>query len=209
MARPALTTAQRVALDHARRRQLLRGMAAAVASQGYAATTIADIVRHARVSKSTFYVHFADKQECYVALYSRAADNVIARMESAARAAAADDRPWRAHVEAVNTAYLGTLARGGGLTWSMFVELPAAGPNALAVRREVFGRYAGLVRRISARLRRREPTLGRVTPDLALGIVGSSNELALRTIESGAVAELPALVPTISEMWWAVLASRR
>jgi AcrR family transcriptional regulator len=209
MARPTLTIQQRRALESARERQLLRGMAATVSTKGYAATTIADIVRHARVSKSTFYVHFADKEQCYVELYSRAADNVIARMEAAAHAAAADDRPWREHVRAVNGAYLQTLAQGGGLTWSMFVELPAAGPSALTVRREVFERYAGIVHRISARLRRREPSLRRVTPDLALGIVGSSNELVLRAIEAGSVASLPTLVPTISEMWWAVLASRR
>jgi AcrR family transcriptional regulator len=58
MARPALTTHQRVS------------------ENGYRETTIADVVREARVSKSTFSAHFAD-EDCYVALYSAAVDNVL------------------------------------------------------------------------------------------------------------------------------------
>ena len=32
--------------------------------------TIADVVRVARVSKRTFYEHFADKEACFLALYA-------------------------------------------------------------------------------------------------------------------------------------------
>ena len=55
------------------RLRLLEGFAAAVSERGYAATTIAHIVEHARVSKRTFYEHFADKEECFLALYAEAA----------------------------------------------------------------------------------------------------------------------------------------
>ena len=33
---------------------------------------------HAHVSKRTFYEHFADKQECFVALYSETSDHLLA-----------------------------------------------------------------------------------------------------------------------------------
>ncbi len=46
------------------RARLLEGMARAVAAQGYADTTIADIVREAGVSRRTFYEHFSDKTDC-------------------------------------------------------------------------------------------------------------------------------------------------
>ena len=44
------------------------GGRAAVAGKGYAATTIADIVREASVSRRTFYEHFQAKSECLIAL---------------------------------------------------------------------------------------------------------------------------------------------
>ena len=44
-------------------------MADAVAENGYAATTIADVVSRAGVSRKTFYEHFDGKQECFLALY--------------------------------------------------------------------------------------------------------------------------------------------
>ena len=51
--------------------------AAASAEKGYAATTIADIVRHARVSKRTFYEHFADKEDCLLAGYQHVSDRMM------------------------------------------------------------------------------------------------------------------------------------
>ena len=57
--------------------RLTAGLAASIAEKGYAATTIADVVRHARVSKRTFYEHFADKEACFLALYSETTDALL------------------------------------------------------------------------------------------------------------------------------------
>ena len=40
------------------RRRLLEGMAAAIRETGYRDATVADVVRHARTSRRTFYEHF-------------------------------------------------------------------------------------------------------------------------------------------------------
>lgn len=53
------------------RDRLLAGVAKAVGERGFAKVTIADIVRHARVSRSTFYDHFAGKEECVEAAFGR------------------------------------------------------------------------------------------------------------------------------------------
>ena len=53
--------------DDARSR-LLTGMAVAVSEHGYEGTTVADIVRIAHASRRTFYLHFADRAECFLAL---------------------------------------------------------------------------------------------------------------------------------------------
>ena len=65
------------------RDRLLQGMARAVATKGYADTTIADIVREAGVSRRTFYENFADKAECLTALYESASGNALAVLRGA------------------------------------------------------------------------------------------------------------------------------
>src|SRR5215203_3292068 len=64
------------------RARLLEGMAAAVEEKGFADTTIADIARHARVSKRTFYEQFATKEDGLLALYVAASEVVLARIAS-------------------------------------------------------------------------------------------------------------------------------
>ena len=50
--------------DGHRRGRILRALAGCMAEKGYPATTIADIARVARVSKTVLYAHFRDKEEC-------------------------------------------------------------------------------------------------------------------------------------------------
>jgi AcrR family transcriptional regulator len=204
MARPVLTTQQRSEQDRRQHRRLLRGMAACVAEKGYWATTIADIVSAARVSKSTFYAHFADKETCYVALYSAASNNVLDAMRDAAEG----ETGWRERLVAVNLAYLGALASGGELTRSLLVEVQTAGPSALAMRREVLERYVTLMRGVCDGLRRDEPRLNRLSHAIALGVVGGVNEVVVATIESGGVERLTDIVDVATDLWAAHLTAR-
>ena len=48
------------------RERLFAAMVATVAEKGYEATTVADLVKLSGVSRSAFYRHFADKEECFL-----------------------------------------------------------------------------------------------------------------------------------------------
>ena len=48
------------------RERLFAAMVATVAEKGYEATTVADLVKLSGVSRSAFYRHFEDKQECFL-----------------------------------------------------------------------------------------------------------------------------------------------
>ena len=48
------------------RERLLRAAVGAVAASGYATVTVADIVRHAKVSRAAFYAHFSGKEDCFL-----------------------------------------------------------------------------------------------------------------------------------------------
>jgi AcrR family transcriptional regulator len=208
MARPALTAQQRTEQDRRHHRQLLQGMATSVSEKGYGATTIADVVRAARVSKSTFYAHFADKEHCYLALYSAAVNNVLDAMRDADARAAAAGLPWRDHLVAVNAAYLGALAAGGQLTRSLLIEVQTAGAAALAMRRDVFDRYVRLMTGICDGLRRTDPELRAVTAELALGVVGGTNELVMSATERGCVEAITSLNNVVTDLWAGVLTGR-
>ena len=51
--------------------RLLDGLAASITERGYRETTVADVVRHAKTSKRTFYEQFATKDACLIELLRR------------------------------------------------------------------------------------------------------------------------------------------
>ena len=64
------------------RLRLMAGMLDAVGEQGYVATSVADVLSRAGVSRRTFYEHFADKEACFL----QAFDHVAAVSRDAVRA---------------------------------------------------------------------------------------------------------------------------
>src|SRR6478672_10322271 len=134
-----MSAVELAATEH--RHRLLQGMARAVADKGYAATTIADIVREAAVSRRTFYEHFGGKAECLVALYEAASHNALKVL----RAALDPAQPWDAQVEQALAACFGALASNPVLMRTLYVEILGLGPAGLASRRRVNDEIAGFV----------------------------------------------------------------
>ncbi|MGA7053368.1 MAG: helix-turn-helix domain-containing protein, partial [Mycobacterium sp.] len=58
------------------RLRLLDGLAASIVERGYRASTVADIVRHARTSKRTFYDQFPGKEQCFLELLQADIENM-------------------------------------------------------------------------------------------------------------------------------------
>ncbi|SDZ28146.1 transcriptional regulator, TetR family [Micromonospora pattaloongensis] len=161
------------------RLSLAHGLAAAVTEKGYAASTIADIVAHARVSKRTFYEHFADKEECLMAFYADAA----ARLIEVVRAAGTPDQPWRERVRVVVTAYLSALDALPAVSRTLLVEIQAAGPRAYGLRQEMQRRFADALVQIVDEGRAANPEIPPLAPALAVALVGGINELMLQVVD--------------------------
>jgi AcrR family transcriptional regulator len=183
------------------RERLICGIDAAVAEKGYGPTTIADVVRHARVSKRTFYEHFDDKQACFLAAYDAAAAHVL----GATSAAAAVDAPWQERVELVVCAYLAAMAARPELTQTFLIEILGAGPRGLARRREAIERFAAQLVVLGEDFRREQPGLRELTPELATAVVGGINELVLGAVEQGRASRLGELRAPAVELIRAVL----
>src|ERR687887_842834 len=53
------------------RSRMLGALVEVVAEKGYAATTVADIIGRAGVSRTTFYQQFKDKEDCFLVAHQR------------------------------------------------------------------------------------------------------------------------------------------
>ena len=111
------------------RELLLSAMTEVLAREGYAATSIAPVIAAAGVSRRTFYEHFRDKDDCFLA----AVLGVQERLRADLQRVLADTPPehgWRAAVEAV----VGLAATRPTDASLLMSESLAAGPRALELR---------------------------------------------------------------------------
>ena len=86
------------------RERLLAATERLVAEKGCAGTTIEGIVKAAGVSSVTFYEHFSDKEECFVAAFDRDAEELRAELRAAAPAGLPQGDRVRAGLAALLTA---------------------------------------------------------------------------------------------------------
>lgn len=191
------TVTESVASEH--RSRLLHAMAVLAASKGLAATTIADIVREAGVSKRTFYEHFSSKEACFLCLYQQLAAAALRTL----RDALSPDRPWQSQIGMALNAYFSHLSGTPGLTKALFVEVHHLGPEGLAVRREVMRQFADfMLEVVNGRPASAAAGCGPLilTPTMAMAAVGGINELVIEMIEQGRAASVDALTPAAAEM---------
>jgi AcrR family transcriptional regulator len=111
---------------HNQRERMLLAVAEAVAEQGYPATTVADIIARARLSRRTFYEHFSDKEECFLAAYDTVVEQLLAGVGHAYEQADG----WTQKVHDGLRAFLGALAAEPAFARTCIVEVVAAGPDA-------------------------------------------------------------------------------
>ena len=196
--------ASQIAIDPIRAR-LVEGISAAVAEKGYAATTIADIVRHARVSKRTFYEQFPDKESCFLACYRLVGEASLRAIE----ASIDDERPWREQIRSAAIGYFTLLEENPARTRAFMLDIHAAGPQALKLRREMMQRFADLLRALVARARRRHRDIRALSPSMAAAIIGGINELVLVSLEKGRASRLRELAQTAADLVESVLTPPR
>jgi AcrR family transcriptional regulator len=112
------------------RERLLRAMGLCVSEQGYVETTIADVVRVARTSRTVFYKHFPDKEACFLETYGQM---TRARIGASLEAAAAAET-WREKLGAGIGAYFQWMADHPEVALTTVVEVHRAGRSALEAR---------------------------------------------------------------------------
>jgi AcrR family transcriptional regulator len=118
-------------VERDQRLRIVAGMAEALRTNGYAATPVADVLKHAGVSRETFYQLYDDKLSCFLAAFDLIGDVLQERLTSALLEV--DGSPIERFGHAL-AAYLDALAAQPGYARLILVEVYAAGPEAMARR---------------------------------------------------------------------------
>jgi AcrR family transcriptional regulator len=187
------------------RRRMLEAMAETVADKGYAGTTVGDVVSGAGVSRKTFYEHFRDKEDCFLAAFDSGVDALL----DAIAAAEPEENTRMSLVRARVRAYLVTLAARPAFARTFLIEVFAAGPRALERRQRVLRRFEEFLQSLHAEARREFPDLAEVRDVVWVAAVGALNEVVSQHVREGRVEELPALEDTLVEIQAALIGAAR
>ena len=174
---PHALTREQVAVSQ--RARLTAAVAHLVGERGYASTTVGAIVKQASVSTATFYEHFGDKLDCYLAAYDLFAGTLLARIATVLD----PEGDWDAFIGAALGAYLATLEEDPVAARAFLIESGAAGRAARARRQESYEQFAALVKLRHQEIRRRDRTLGPLPESAYLAIVLGVRELAATALE--------------------------
>ena len=187
------------------RERLLRAAAAEFAQRGYRGTSSDSISRRAAMSKATFYEHFANKEECMLALYDQSVAVVQGSMAQAARHAPRGDA--EARLRAGTRAFLTALAEHPEHAQTLLVEIIGAGPRAAARRDQILQGFAAVLDAENAASARRGLTARFASPDDAFAVVGAIVELVSRQVRLGVPERVLDLAPVIDRLILGLLAT--
>jgi AcrR family transcriptional regulator len=180
------------------RERLLRAAALEFAQLGYAGASSESISRRAGMSKATFYEHFANKEECMLALFDMGAALVQRAMAQAAGNAPTGDA--RERMKAGTRAFLGALAEHPEFAQTLLVEIIGAGPRAAQRRDQVLQAFADVIDAENAAAARRG-LIGRFRSELdPFAVVGAITELVSRQVRLGVPEEVLELAPVIDRL---------
>ncbi|HYI81113.1 MAG TPA: TetR/AcrR family transcriptional regulator [Thermoleophilaceae bacterium] len=172
------------------RERVLAAMRELVATHGYRDVSVAGVLRHAGVSRKTFYELYPGKEECFVAVYEDEMERLLAPVMQAFEGS----EPWVDRLRTALGVLLGALAGDPSAARICFVEVLAAGPLALERRAQalaaldpLFAPHDGADERDAEGAR--TPRSRAVTA----GSVGYLAEVLHREIAAGHVEDLPLL----------------
>lgn len=136
---PHRLTSEQVAADQ--RQRLLDAMAQLAGESGYAATTVAEVIERAEVSRKTFYEHFGDRKSLLLAAFDASAPAALEEVRAASRRTGGPTR----QIEALMRR-LCRVARENPSTIALStIEIAAVDPAGLERHERLMGDYGGLI----------------------------------------------------------------
>jgi AcrR family transcriptional regulator len=179
------------------RERLLGAMLSAAAELGYLETNVQDVIDRAGVSRPTFYEHFSNKEDCFLAAFDSSAERLRELVHSAVREGG---EVWRDRVRSGLEALLGFARQEPDTARTLVVEARAASETAVRRRVELLDDFARCLDEEAQKLLPGAPPRTGVT---ASGIVGGVESLLYSRLCKHDYDQLEALLPSL--MYFVVL----
>jgi AcrR family transcriptional regulator len=170
-------------------------MVDAVVQHGYSGTTLRELVRLAGVSKSTFYEHFENKQEAFLAT----ADTIFERVGQRIAATYAESTgDHRERLVAALSTYMDLVVDQPESAMLSTVDVLTLGRAGLAQRR----RGTRIFEDVLGQAFDQSPTAVEVTPAAVRAAAAGIRGVVYRNLRDGTVTALPTLVEELAD--WAL-----
>jgi AcrR family transcriptional regulator len=184
------------------RERLFEAAASVFATTGYADASAESISRAAGMSKATFYEHFANKEECILALFDAAYQVLLSRILGAV--GEAGDDPVARMREGMRE-FLVVIDEYPNEAQTLLVEIIGAGPAAMTRRDEIVASFAQVLFSENEQ-HVQEGVMPRFADPLdAYAIVGAIAELVSRQLRLGEPEHSADLQPVIDRFAFGLL----
>jgi AcrR family transcriptional regulator len=175
------------------RERLFAALVAIVAEKGYEGTRVEDLLELSGVSRSAFYEHFSDKQDCLLAAVSSFLGPTVGGIAKPNGQPAGERRAWEAF-----DALIALIVEQAAASRMCFVEIFAAGPRAVEEMDHAIDAFQGFVSSTMEGVPNRE----KMPPEIVRALIGGIRKVIHTRLYRGEETELLELAP---EMWdWAI-----
>jgi AcrR family transcriptional regulator len=178
------------------RERLIMAMLKAASHLGYRETNVQDVIERAGVSRPTFYEHFANKEDCFLAAFDTGAERLRAKMEAAA---ARGGDVWRDRIRLGLEALLRFASTEPETARTLIVEARAGSAAAVQRRGDMLDGFAECLDAQARELL----TFSASSPITAAGVVGGVESLLYSRLCKGEYDNLEPLLPSL--MYFVVL----
>jgi AcrR family transcriptional regulator len=177
-----------MASTETRRQSILEAIVRVVGRKGYKATSVADVIAEADTSRTTFYKHFDDKHDCFLAAY----DMVTERVVSEVIASCDGEEDWLERVRTGLRTIVELFALDPELARTAIVEVSAAGADARQRHWNAISRFTEFLEDGKEAAGDRE-----LPENIALMAAGAVSGLIFDELLTGRAERLPQLLPDL------------
>jgi AcrR family transcriptional regulator len=179
------------------RERLIVAMLKAASELGYRKTNVQDVIDRAGVSRPTFYEHFSNKEDCFLAAFDTTASRLRDRVATAADEGGDN---WRDRLRHGLEALIDFATSEPDAARTVVVEARAASVDAVLRRDALLSHFADC---IDSQARELGPDSSSRSAITAAGVVGGIEALFYSRLNSGEPEDLNSLLPSL--MYFAVL----
>lgn len=174
------------------RTRILESLETCLDAKSFRDITLTDIAAAAHISRRTFYEHFANKDECLLALSEETSAHIMKAILTSFSGADS----WEDKVEKISHAYLQEIQKKTVLMRALYIELGALGLEGQELRRKIADIFADfLCNQVKMHILKGD-SLREISHDVGVILVSGINQLILNRLLDDNKARLTDLTST-------------